>query len=199
MKQNSAPPEIGLPIKGHFVQTDRATHEAWAQFSVRRPSASGVLHLLVANVGAHNAVVIGHKTIAKALGISDRTVRTAIAELEAGNWLQVVKLGAGREAAYVINDRVAWAQARDNLRASRFTAEVIADFEDQREGIAGTGPLHRLPHSGETQIPAGSGLPPPSQPFLGGMEPALPATRQDETECVAQHHETGSRMKSDAP
>lgn len=181
MKLTSAPPEIGqLPVKGHFVQTDRATHEAWAKFSVKRPSASGVLHLLVANVGRNNAVIISQKTIAKVLGISDRTVRTALSDLEAGNWLQIVKIGAGREAAYVINDRVAWADKRDNLRISRFTAEVIADFDDQSPEALTAGPLHRLPRAGEVQLPLGSGLPPESQPFLDGMEPDLPATLLDE-------------------
>ncbi len=31
---------------------------------------------------------------------------------------------------------------------------------------------------GEQQLPSGDGLPPPSEPFLDGMEPDLPATQQ---------------------
>lgn len=178
----SAPPDIGRPpLRGTFVQTDRATHEAWAKFSIKRPAASAVLHYLAANVGYHNAVIIPQKTVAKALGISDRTVRRAVEDLSDGNWIQVVKLGAGRECAYVLNDRVAWADKRDNLRLSRFSAEVIADADDQSDLTLSDTPLHRLPamFSDEAQLPSGEGLPPVSQPFLEGMEPDLPATTAD--------------------
>nr|AGL76965.1 putative replication protein [Paracoccus marcusii] len=47
--------------------------------------------------------------------------------------VQVVRIGTGRECAYVLNDRVAWADKRDNLRLSRFSAEIVADAEDQSE------------------------------------------------------------------
>lgn len=178
MTQLSAPPDIGRPpLRGTFVQTDRATHEAWAKFSIKHPAASGVLHFLIANVGYHNAVVVPQKTIAKALGVSDRTIRRAVEDLAGGNWLQVVKIGAGRECAYVLNDRVAWADKRDNLRLSRFSAEIIADAEDQSDETLRGPELHRLPDlfPGEQQLPSGDGLPPESQPFLSDMEPALPA------------------------
>jgi len=178
MTQLSAPPDIGRPpLRGTFVQTDRATHEAWAKFSIKRPAASAVLHYLSANVGYHNAVVVPQKTIAKALGVSDRTIRRAVEDLAEGNWLQVVKIGAGRECAYVLNDRVAWADKRDNLRLSRFSAEIIADAEDQSDQTLRGAELHRLPDlfPGEQQLPSGDGLPPESQPFLLDMEPVLPA------------------------
>lgn len=176
MKPASAPPEIQRSIRGTFVQTDRSSHEAWAHLTAKKPSASAVLHLLTASVGHQNAVVTSQKTIAKILGITDRTVRAAIADLEAGNWLQVVRIGAGRECAYVLNDRVAWADKRDNLRLSRFSAEVLADAEDQTAASLTEEPLRKLPRLGETQLPAGEGLPPVSQPFFTGMEPELPTT-----------------------
>lgn len=178
----SPPTDMRRQNKGHFVQTDRATHEAWARFTVKRPTAAGVLHLLTANVGHQNAVIISQKVIAKALGVSGRTVIRAIADLEAGNWIQVVKLGAGRECAYVLNDRVAWADKRDNLRLSRFSAEVIADAEDQSELTLSDAPLHHLPSllNDETQLPSGDGLPAESQPFFEGLEPDLPATEKGE-------------------
>ena len=131
MTRMSPPTDMRREPRGTFVQTDRASHEAWARLSVQRPAASAVLHLLAASVGNGNAVVVSQKTIAKIIGVTDRTVRSAIADLEAGKWLQVVKIGAGRESAYILNDRVVWADKRDNLRMSRFSAEVIADAEDQ--------------------------------------------------------------------
>lgn len=179
MTHSSAPPDIGRPLlRGTFVQTDRATHEAWAKFSIKRPAASAVLHYLTANVGHHNAVVIPQKTMAKALGVSDRTVRRAVEDLAEGNWVQIVRIGAGRECAYVLNDRVAWADKRENLRLSRFSAEIVADAEDQSEHTLYGPELHQLPDMfpDEAQLPSGEGLPPISQPFFDGMEPALPAT-----------------------
>lgn len=164
------------PGKGAFVQTDRTAHEEWAKLAIRRPAASAVLHYLAANVGRQNAVIVSQKVIAKTLGISDRTVIRALQDLAQGRWVQVVKLGAGRESAYVLNDRVVWADRRDNLRFSHFTAEVIADAEDQTPDTLEGPTLHRLPRLGETQLPHGDGLPPESQPFLSGMEPDLPAT-----------------------
>lgn len=141
----SPPTDMGGGRRGPFVQTDRATHEAWGALTVRRPAAAAVMHMLAAGVGNGNAVVVSQKTIAKALGISDRTVIRAIADLEAGNWLQVIKIGAGRECAYVLNDRVVWAEKRDNLRLSRFSAEVIADAEDQSEVTLSEKALRRAP------------------------------------------------------
>lgn len=179
----SAPQDIGRePIKGSFVQTDRATHELWARFCISKPRAAAVLHYLVGNIGRHNAVIVPQTTIAKALGISDRTVIRAVADLEAGQWLQVVKIGAGRENAYVLNDRVAWADKRENLRLSRFSAQVIADADDQSERTLSGPALHRLPDllPGEAQLPSGNGLPPVSQPFFDGMEPDLPATHRED-------------------
>lgn len=183
VKPTSAPPEIQRHVqsKGHFVQTDRATHEAWAKLAVKKPSASAVLHYLAANVGQHNAVIMSQKFIAKALGVTDRTVRNAISDLVGGNWVQVVRIGAGREAAYVLNSRAVWADKRDNLRYSRFSAEVIADAEDQPAATLDGPPLHQIPviFDGERQLPTGEGLPPPSQPFLPDMEADLPAIQID--------------------
>lgn len=180
MKSFSAPPEIHRSPRGTFVQTDRSAHEAWAHLSANKPTASAVLHLLTASVGHQNAVVTSQKTIAKILGKTDRTVRTAIADLEAGNWLQVIRIGAGRECAYVLNDRVAWADKRDNLRLSHFSAEVLADAADQSPVSLSLEPLRKLPRIEELQLPSGEGLPPISQPFFNGLEPDLPAIGRED-------------------
>lgn len=169
---------------GQWVQTDRKTHEEWARYSVKKPTASGLLHLLVANMGRQNAVSVSQKVLAKLMDVSDRTIRTAIADLVAGNWIQVVRLGKGKEAVYVVNDRVAWGQPRSELRLSVFSATIIADADDQDEATLASTPLRRIPtlYPGERQLPTGPGEDPPSQPSIPGMEPDLPAlTMQEET------------------
>lgn len=178
--------EVGVPVKskerGHWVQTERKAHEAWAKFCIKKPTASAVLHHLVAHMGHQNAVVIPQKVIAQMLGITDRTVRSAIAALAADQWIQVIRLGRGKEAAYVVNDRVAWGQPRGELHLSAFSATIVADRSDQDALALNSEPLRRIPtlYPGERQLPAGPGEAPPSQPHLDGLEPDLPALRRED-------------------
>jgi len=162
----------------HWVQTDRKSHEAWAQLCVQNPKAGALLHILAANVGEHNAVVVSQKNLARLMKCSIDTVKRALTALIANNWVEARRIdGKGSVNAYVINDRVIWAQSRDNLRYSLFSATVIISSDDQQDQdhLENQEPLQRLPKIGETQIPHGDGIPPPSQPFLLDMEPDLPA------------------------
>src|SRR3546814_10009606 len=69
---------------------------------------------------------------------------------------------------------------REGLRYSLFSATVVVSDSEQpdRDTLGKQEPLRRLPPIGERQLPHGDGLPPPSQPFLDGIEPDLPATEQ---------------------
>jgi len=63
---------MALPVKkapGTWVQTDRATHEAWAALTRRSGLAAQIMHLLAARVGEFNAVVISQKTLAELAGV----------------------------------------------------------------------------------------------------------------------------------
>ena len=171
------------PRRGHFVQTDRSAHEAWARLGVKHPAASALLHLLVANVGDGNAVVASHKVLARLMGSSPSTVKRAMSTLAEGNWIEVQQIGAnGTVNAYVLNSRVAWTAGRDQLRYARLQAEVILAEDEQAAGDLDKdkAALHHLPRLGEMQIPSGAGLPPTSQPSFPGMEVNLPATGADE-------------------
>lgn len=174
----------GRPQRGHFVQTDRAAHEAWARLATKHPGASALLHVLAANIGDQNAVVASHKILARLMGASPSTVKRALRTLEDGNWIEVHRIGAnGTVNAYVLNSRVAWTEGRDKLRYARLSADVLLAEDEQEAGAldAPKAALHNLPRLGELQIPSGSGLPPVSQPSLPGMEPDLPTTgRNDE-------------------
>jgi hypothetical protein len=202
MRRISAPPEVGAPVKhkvGQWVQTDRKTHEEWARFSVKKPTASGLLHLLCANMGHQNAVSVPQKVLAKLMDVSDRTIRTAITDLVAGNWIQVVRLGKGKEAVYVVNDRVAWGQARSELCLSTFSATIIADAADQDDATLSKTPLRRIPtlYPGERQLPTGPGEDPPSQPSIEGLEPDLPALQGDAADRAALEQRGQRRLIGD--
>jgi hypothetical protein len=175
VKQAAHPKAIGRELqKTGWVQTDKKAHEAWARFTLLKPTASALLHYMCAYMVDQNAVVVSQAVLAKRLGVSTRTVATAISDLAANQWIQVVRLGKGKECAYVVNDRVAWDKPRDKMSLSLFSANVVADAEDQDE-LEGP-PLKRIPvlFPGEQQLPTGPGEDPPSQPAIPGMEPDLP-------------------------
>jgi len=168
---------------GQWVQTERAAHEAWAELMGQAPQAARLMHLLSARVGDHNAVVISQKTLASLMGVTDRTVRTALKVLQAGNWLEIMQIGErGTVNAYVLNDRVVWSGPRDGLRYSLFSATVVATSAEQRNDtpLGKQEPLRSLPtlYPGERQLPTGPGMPPPSQPSIDGLEPDLPARQK---------------------
>ncbi len=170
----------GVPAKnkiGQWVQTERKAHEAWANLIGRKPRAAILLHHLVAQMGHQNAVVVPQKVLAKLMKCSQETVKRAVADLVAERWVQVVKLnGPGTVNAYVVNDRMAWGQPRDQMILSTFSATIVADHEDQDATTLDDTELRRIPvlYPGEDQLPAGPGEPPPSQAILDGTEPDLP-------------------------
>lgn len=184
MKDHIAP-GLGAPVKhrpGQWVQTERKAHEAWARLIARKPRAAALAHHLVAQMGHQNAVVITQAVLAKLMGCSVETVKRAVRDLVAEKWIQVVRLGKGKEAAYVVSDRVAWGQPRDQLRLSVFSATVVADYDDQDNATLDHSDLRRIPtlFPGERQLPSGPGEEPPSQPAIPGMEPDLPAIIHDD-------------------
>ncbi|HAN2136060.1 TPA: helix-turn-helix domain-containing protein [Escherichia coli] len=163
-----------------WVQTERATHEAWGQLTIKSPRAAALAHFLVANMESSGAVVASYSTLAKMTGMSVSTIRRAIDDLKAGRWLEVVQIGGkGGANAFRINSRVAWSQSRDKLHLAAFTARVIADKSEQP--ALDDAPLRRIPTlmPGEFQLPSGPGEDPPSQPSFAGLEPDLPAVIDD--------------------
>ena len=111
------------------------------------------------------------------MGRPDAYVNDLVAE----SWIQVVRIGKGKEVAYVVNDRVAWGQSRDQLRLSVFSAMVVADLDDQDPAVIDAANLRKIPtlYPGERQLPTGPSGDPPNQPLLEGIEPDLPSISVD--------------------
>jgi hypothetical protein len=179
---------VTLPRPGRmFVQTERATHEAWAKLTFAHPKSAQLMHWLCAQLDdTTNAVVISQKTLAKLMGCTDRTVRSALTPLVSGHWIQCLRLGVtGTVNAYVINSRVAWTKGRDDLHLSIFHARVVVDAADQAAGvIEEIGKLRTVPllYHSEEQLPGGPGLPPPFEPSLPGLEPEPPVITKEAAE-----------------
>lgn len=178
MKSKLTHPQLTRePAKTTWVQTERAAHEAWGRLTVSSPRAAALMHYLVAEMDESAAVVASHATLAAISGMSASTVKRAIADLKAGNWVEVLQLGGkGGALAFIVNSRVGWAARRDKIHMAAFTAKVLASGREQEAGYLEGSPLHKLPilAPGEQQLPTGDGEDPPSQPALLGMEHELP-------------------------
>ncbi len=186
MKEDKSRLDRGLvksPRPAAWVQTERATHEAWAQLALRSPRAAALMHVICAQMQeGREAVVASWGTLADISGMSESTVRRAVRELASLDWIEVVQVGRGGANALVVNSRVAWTKRREDLAFARFGATVLARSVDQDAATlaAASTPLRRLPmmRPGEWQLPAGEGASPPSQPSLDGLDPPdIPALR----------------------
>lgn len=191
--------QLAPPPGGTWVQVDRAALERAAHLAMRHPKARALLDLIISRSGRYNALVVSQSTLATLLGCSLSTTQRAIRTLRDENWIEVRQIGAtGSACAYVVNDRVSWSGPRDGIRYSLFSAAVlVADVEQpDKNDLGGLPALESVPimYPGERQLPAGDGLPPPSQPSIPGMEPDLP-TRSAEPEQLDIEDYTGKRKR----
>lgn len=169
---------------GSWIQTERAAHEEWARF-LSLPgaaAASRVLHLILARMTKGNVYIISQGAMAEALGVDDRTIRRGVAMLKEHDWIDVANIGGAKSGvrAYMVKSRLAWQGSREGRRYAEIDARVhISEAEQEYNLEANRRPLRDIPtiYNGEQQLPVGDGLPPVSQPFLGGMEPDIPARR----------------------
>lgn len=180
MKSNLNHPQLTSGRSTTWVQTERAAHEAWGRLTVSSPRAAALMHYLVAEMDESAAVVASHAALAALSGMSPSTVKRAIADLKAGNWVQVLQLGGkGGALAFVVNSRVGWATKRNKMHMAAFTAKVLVSGHEQEPDYLDGPPLHKLPvlAPGELQLPSGPGEDPPSQPAIDGMEHDLPSVK----------------------
>src|SRR3546814_18893431 len=111
---------------GHWVQTERAAHEAWASLIEKAPKAAQLMHILTARVGEPTAVVVSQKTLAALMKCSRRTVHRAVAVLAEDRWIEIRQIGEhGNVNDNIIKDQVACSVTRDGLRYSLFISAGI--------------------------------------------------------------------------
>lgn len=109
-------------------------------------TAQAVLELLNEQAGRHNAVVVSQKTLASLVGCTVRTVQAALAELEMGHWIQVLKLSAtGTVCAYVVRTPAGWPQdGAAGAQVVNLSAAVVVAMAEQAEATRTTTPLRKL-------------------------------------------------------
>ncbi len=129
--------------KQTWVQTERSTHEAWADLVRLNGTAASLLHTLVAHIDSQAAVVVSRATLAEIQKCSPATIKRAVAVLKEGAWIEAVQIGGkGGVDAYVINSRWAWADKRERRPGAMFTATVLASTAEQEK--IETVPLRRI-------------------------------------------------------
>jgi len=192
--------KLGSPAENPrktWVQTERKAHEAMVKLIRERPRAAMLLNCLIARMGHQNAVVVSQKVLAKLVGVGERTIKRAVKDLVERHFIQVVQLnGPGTVNAYVVNDRVAWQDRRGTMKKySTFSANIVADVEDQPESTLSHESLVALPalYAGEEAVPAGEGEDPPSQAIMEGFEPIM--HREEDGSLWEVDPETGERQR----
>lgn len=192
-KRNKPLGRVADRTRAIFTQTDLATHEAWAHFTLDSPPAAALVHLLCRLAGDDDTVVASQRTLAERLGVSQMTISRAAKKAEEARFLEIIRLGATATGAcgYRLNSRVHWTGKHANKRYATFSATVLARREDQPQ--VETTPLRRVPVIRRDEIPhpTGPGLPPPSQPGLAGVEPVSVRVDDDEGYSYDVDPETG--------
>lgn len=118
----------GNPSQG-WVQSDKDAHKAMWQLGIKHPSALAVLHFMISklNRGA-GGIVISAPALARAMGISERTAKTAVAVLRDARFVQILK--SGNTNIYIVNSKVAW-QGDRGMRYASFNAQLVIDENEQ--------------------------------------------------------------------
>ncbi len=162
-----------------FVMTERKAHHAWAKLILDNPTAARLIHIMVAQMGPQNALVVSQKTLAKLMKCHVRTIVRAINSLVADNWIQRVRLG-GTVHGYIINDQIAWCEKQVMKQYSAFSAAVVVDQEDQAEEDLKPRELRKLPliYPPDEAILLQGDPPHGSQSHLPGMEPVVEGNKE---------------------
>lgn len=131
-----------------WIQVEREAMKNWGALMTERGgnAAAHLLFILVSEMQKNNAVVVSHKALSELMGKSVDTVKRALKLLEKRNWIEVRRIGErGTVNAYIVNSRVAWTQARNHLKYSKFEATVVVSETEQANSEALQEPLKHIP------------------------------------------------------
>ena len=133
MPNVSLPDADGRGQQQGWLQVDKKVHQKMWQFGLKNPTALSVLHFLTSRLHrGTNGVVMSYAAMAAAMGIADRTAKTAVAALADARFIQILK--SGKSNVYIINSQVAWQGAR-GARFAAFNAEIVLAEAEQMEPV----------------------------------------------------------------
>ncbi len=126
------------PVPGNqgpqgWLQSDKQAHEAMWRLSIKSPAAIAVLHFMISQLArGTTGVIISAPAMARRLGISERSVKSAVKLLKDMKFVQILK--SGNTNAYLINSRVAW-QGKRGFRFASFNAQITVDELEQASPV----------------------------------------------------------------
>lgn len=119
--------------KQGWTQTDKLAHDFMWKVGMKNATALPLLHYMVAHINrGAGGVVVSAQTLARDLGVTPRTIQTAVGILRKCNFIQVLK--SGNTNVYVINSQVAW-QGKRGLRFATFNASIKVHEEEQEQAV----------------------------------------------------------------
>lgn len=159
------PDDDGRPNTFGWLQIEKKAASELKRLAIKSPIAMGSLMYMVERMSRSNSLMVSQKAIAKDLGVTDRSVRSAIALLEEHQFIEVTKVGTG--AVYSVNTRVFW-QGNRGARFAHFNAEVYAIESEQSTPLDDRKSLKNVPKMmpGERLLVGNEELPPPDQQEL---------------------------------
>jgi hypothetical protein len=154
--------EDSKPSTFGWLQLEKSSARELKKLAIKSPVAMGTLMYMVERMSRSNSILVSQKAIADDLGVTDRSVRSAIALLTEHNFIEATKVGTG--TVYSVNTRVAW-QGNRGARYAHFTAEVVAIEAEQKEDIDDRKALKKVPHlvEGERILIGNEPTDPPDQ------------------------------------
>ncbi|MBX9900323.1 MAG: hypothetical protein K2Y28_06015 [Burkholderiaceae bacterium] len=155
----------GKPNTFGWLQLEKKSASELKRLAIKSPIAMGSLMYMVERMSRSNSLMVGQEAIANDLGVTARSVSSAIILLEKLQFIEVTKVGTGY--VYTINTRVFWQGVR-GARFAHFNADVYAVESEQKTAIDGREKLKSVPKlmDGERLLVTDDDIPPPDQKEL---------------------------------
>lgn len=118
-----------LPLED-WVSVDRESYTSLWQFGLKHSLAVSVLNFMVSKMAKNvEGVVISVPAMARMMGISERSAKSAVAALKTAKFVQILK--SGNTNVYIINSRVVW-EGKRGARFATFNTQLLVDEQEQK-------------------------------------------------------------------
>ena len=101
----------------------------WLQ--INHPKASAILSFLVNEMDNYNAVMCSYQVLQEVLKVSKDTIRKCIKVLKENGYIAILKSGTSN--VYTVNDSIYWKSWGNNLKYSKFPANVVLALSEQEK------------------------------------------------------------------
>ena len=145
-----------------WLQIDKAAARRLRELTMAAPAAAGVLLYCIERMSRTNSLLVSQSVIAEAIGLTDRSIRSAIKTLEEKKFIERTMVGTA--SVITVNTRVAW-QGKRGARYAHFSADIVAVEKEQKKPVDERGDLQQIPvlKTGERGLVTNDPAEPPDQ------------------------------------